>query len=339
MVDNHEVIIKNVVLHILDTNINTPVLSTKEIESDQDGFDFVEKLLHKMLGDDNLKNAHFLEGQNQVREICQSLNNQQMDFLSLSRELADRLYEIMTHQPDIPPADLICCQVLIDDTPFLGLLKLNYRTNYIHHVQYEGEANVNLLMKQKTVLPGENHKPEECVLINLSNFSIRLVEKEYEIDGDKEFYLSKMFLACSDQLSTAQKAKIISKVAQTLSKKYNNEDFDSVARLRKTVTDNMEETKSVAIQAVAREIFRDNPAAQREYVEEIQQAGIQEDEVQLSEKITQRKFRNHKIKTDTGIEINFPSTYYNNQDMIEFINNPNGTVSILIKNVGKISNK
>jgi hypothetical protein len=146
-----------------------------------------------------------------------------------------------------------------------------------------------------------------------------------------------MFLACSDQLSTAQKAKIISKVAQTLSKKYNNEDFDSVARLRKTVADNMEETKSVAIQTVAREIFRDNPAAQREYVEEIQQAGIQEDEIQLSEKITDRKFRNHKI--NTGIEINFPSTYYNNKEMIEFINNPNGTVSILIKNVGKISNK
>lgn len=72
---------------------------------------------------------------------------------------------------------------------------------------------------------------------------------------------------------------------------------------------------------------------------EIKQAGIEENEIQLSEKITERKFKSQKIKTDTGIEINFPSTYYNNKDMIEFINQPNGTVSIVIKNVGKISNK
>jgi hypothetical protein len=169
--------------------------------------------------------------------------------------------------------------------------------------------------------------------------SIRLVEKEYEIDGAKDFYLSKQVLACSEQLSTAQKAKIINKVAEKLGKKYNNEKFDSVARLHKTVAETMETNDTLEVESVAREIFHDDPQAQREYVEEIKQAGIPEKEIRLSEQITEKKFRSHKIKTDTGIEINFPSTYYNNKEMIEFVNNPNGTVSIIIKNVGKISNK
>jgi 37-kD nucleoid-associated bacterial protein len=337
--NNHEVIVKNIILHILDTNVGTPVLSTKEIDPEQEGFDFVENLIHKMLGDDNVKNVTFLATPNQVQELCERLQLDSKDFISVSQAMANLLFEIMTHQPSIPSADLICCQLLIDGKPFLGLLKLNYRTNFIHHIEYEGETNVNLLVRQKTVLPGEHQKPEEAVLIDLDDFSIRLVEKEYEIDGKKDYYISKQFLACSDQLSTAQKVKIISKVAEKLGKKYNNEKFDSVARLRKSVAETMEESKAVAVESVAREIFRDDPGAQREYVEEVKQAGIREDEIQLSEQITERKFKSHKIKTDTGIEINFPSTYYNNKEMIEFVNHPNGMVSIIIKNVGKISNK
>lgn len=337
--NNHEVIIQNIILHILDTNVGTAVLSNKEFEPEHEGFDFAESLIHKMLADDNVKNAHFLEAVNQVRELCESLQQDRSNFTVASQAIANMIYEVMTHQASIPAADLLCCQALIDGTPFLGLFKLNYRTNFIHHVEYQGDSNVNLLIKQKTVLPGENQKPEEAILINMDDLSIRLVEKEYEIDGAKDYYLSKQFLVCSDQLSTAQKAKIINKVAEKLGKKYNNEKFDSVARLRKTVVETMETGNTVAVESVAREIFQNDPAAQREYIEEIKQAGIQEREIQLSEQTLEKKFRNHKIKTDTGIEINFPSTYYNNKEMIEFVNHPNGTVSIIIKNVGKISNK
>jgi uncharacterized protein YoaH (UPF0181 family) len=337
--NSHEVIIQHIVLHILDPNAGMAVLSDREFEPEHEGFDFVANLAHKMLADDNVKNADFGEDPNQVRRLCVSLQQDRGAFLAVSLTMARMIYEIMTHHASIPAADLICFLALIDGTPFLGLFKLNYRTNYIHHVESRDDAHVNLLIQQKTVLPGEHQKPEEAVLINLEDLSIRLVEKEYDIDGAKDFYLSRQFLACSDQLSNLQKAKIMGKVAEKLGKKYHNEQFDSVARLRKTVAETMETGDAVEIESVAREIFRDDPQAQREYVAEVQQAGIAEKEIHLSEQIAERKFRNHKIKTDTGIEINFPSTYYNNKDMIEFVNQPNGTVSIIIKNVGKISNK
>lgn len=337
--DKHEVIVKNIVLHILDPGIGTPVLSCQEITPDGEGFDFVENLILKMLDDDNLKKTGFMDEPNKVKELCRNLQSGPGNLLVVSQELARELYEIMIHQPSIPPADLVCGYTRIDDKPYLGLLKLNYRTNYIHLVEYDGDLNVNRLIKQKTVLPAESQKPEEAVLISLEDFTVQLVEKEYEIDGRKEFYFSKMFLGCGDQLSTAQKATIISKVAEKLSKKYQHDDFESTVRLRKTVTEDMEENGSVAVESVARRIFHDNPAAQREYVAEVEQAGIVEKEIQLSEKITDRKFRNQKIKTDTGIEINFPAAYFNNQEMLEFVNHADGKISIVIKNVGKISNK
>ena len=49
-----------------------------------------------------------------------------------------------------------------------------------------------------------------------------------------------------------------------------------------------------------------------------------------------KKGRSQKIKTDTGIEITFPAEYAGNDDFIEFINQPDGTISIAVKNIGKI---
>ena len=49
--------------------------------------------------------------------------------------------------------------------------------------------------------------------------------------------------------------------------------------------------------------------------------------------------RQHKIKTDTGIEISFPVEYMKNRDFIEIVTNPDGTLRIELKNINKISNK
>ena len=43
--------------------------------------------------------------------------------------------------------------------------------------------------------------------------------------------------------------------------------------------------------------------------------------------------------TDTGIEIKIPMEQYNSTDSIEFITNPDGTISVLIKNIGKITSR
>ncbi|HEX2955074.1 MAG TPA: nucleoid-associated protein [Bacillota bacterium] len=338
--NEHQIFINHLILHILDTNVGAPVLSAKELEAGEEGFGFVEKIVEKLLADDNLKDASFVGEANPVRERCIGLMEGREDFVEVSRTMANMLYEIMSHYPSIPPADLVCCQTAIDGRPYLVLLKLNYKTGYIHFVQYDGDTQMNTIVKQKTVLPSESQRVDEGVLIDLEELRIRLVEKGYELDGEKGFYLSQKLLACRDQLSTAEKAKIISKAVETVGKKFGAEAFDTVARLRKTVVENIhDETATVDIEGVAKEIFSGQPAAQQEYIEEVRKAGVSETEVRLSEKIAERKFSNHKIKTDTGIEILFPATYFNNNEMIEFVNNPNGTISIVIKNVGKITNK
>jgi len=336
---SEDIKIQNAILHILDNSSNILVLSDKELEIDSDISDFLEKHIEKLLNDSNMKNARFTENTNAIRDICLHLADDLSFFMQASVETAQRLYDIMLKNVDIAPADLICCLFSHQGQLYYGILKLNYKTGFTHFVQQEDEGNVNTIIRYKTILPSESQKIDECAFICLDGLNIKLLEKAYEINGEKEFYLSKLFLSCYTDLSDNEKLKIIDKVTKKISKKFFDEDFDKIAKMKKAVSESLEETSTIEVNAMADEIFDDNPEIKNEYIEEMQKAGLSEKTISVPEKLAEKKYKTMKIKTDTGIEINFPPSYYNDNDKVEFINNSDGTISILIKNVSKITNK
>ena len=54
---------------------------------------------------------------------------------------------------------------------------------------------------------------------------------------------------------------------------------------------------------------------------------------------TIRKFQKQKLTTDTGIEITIPMEEYRTPDHVEFITNMDGTISVLIKNIGLLNSR
>jgi len=336
---DNSISIRKAILHILDTNIDIPVISQKELELDGEIYNFLEKHLQKLLNDHNLKSAEFIGEVNEIRNICDKLNQNTQYFYQASIEIANKLFMILVKNVDIPSADLICCIFDYCNQPYFGILKLNYKTGFTHFVLQEQEGNVNTIIRHRTMLPTESQKIDECAFINLDDLSVKLIEKAYEINGEKEFYLSKLFLNCSTQLSDIEKIKIIEKAAKKVNKQFFDEDFDKPAKLKKAVAESFEETGSIQVDTIIEKVFENNIEVQNECIEEIKKAGLVEKNIPVPEKLAERKFRIHKIKTDTGIEINFPSSYYNDKEKIDFINNPDGTISIVIKNVGKIVNR
>ena len=54
---------------------------------------------------------------------------------------------------------------------------------------------------------------------------------------------------------------------------------------------------------------------------------------------TIKKFQKQRLTTDTGIEITIPMEEYRNPDHVEFITNMDGTISVLIKNIGLLTSR
>ncbi len=327
------------VLHVLDANTGIPVISKGELEISGDLEYYLTKHIEKVLDDPNTKTAMFTGEDNCFRSLCQSLNQNEADFLPITEEIANRFFEIMKKNIDIPSADLVCCIIQIGSEKYLGVLKLNYKEGFTHWVNNVESGNINSIIRHQTLLPQDGQKLEECVLISLSDFSIRLVEKKFEINGEKEFYLSKYLLESSCELSDNEKLKILDKVTKNMNKKYFDEDFEKTIMLKKAVSESFEETSAIQIQQIADKVFEKDMDIKREYVEEITKAGISEKEITIPDKLVEKKFRTHKIKTDTGIVIDFPLEYADSNDKIEFVNNPDGSLSIIIKNISKITNR
>jgi hypothetical protein len=331
--------IKKAILHILDNNINISVLSDKELEIDGDVADFLGKHIERLLDDSSLKNAKFTGDTNTIRDVCRQIANDANYFLQASVYTAQRLFDIMSRNVDIAPADLICCLFDYCGQPYYGILKLNYKTGFTHYAQNAEEGNSNTIIRHKTILPSGSQKIDECAFICLDDLSIKVMEKAYEINGEKVLYLSKLFLLCSTDLSDNEKLKIIEKVTQKINRKFFDEDFDKAAKLKKVVSESIEETSTIEVASIIEEVFDNNLEIQNEYISEIQKAGLNEKTIAVPEKLAERKYKTLRIKTDTGVEINFPPSYYDNKDKMEFINNSDGTISIVIKNVGRITNK
>lgn len=336
---DHTIEIKRAVLHVLDTNAGIPVLSKAELEVSEDLAWYFGRHMDKVLDDPNTKNAVFAGDENGILLLSKLINDNEDDFLPITSDMAGRLFALMQKNVGIPSADLVCCLSVIDEVKHLALLKLNYKEGFTHWVHNAEEGHFNTIIRHQTLLPQEGQKLEECILISLSDFSVRLLEKQAEINGEKDFYLSNHFLQCSCDLSDNAKLKILDKVSKTINKKYFEEDFEKTIKLKKAVSESIEDNAAIQIDRIADKVFETNLDIRREYVEEIAKAGLVEKEISIPDRLIERKFKSHKIKTDTGIEIDFPLEYADDRDKIEFINNPDGTLSIVIKNIARITNR
>ena len=77
---------------------------------------------------------------------------------------------------------------------------------------------------------------------------------------------------------------------------------------------------------------------QADFDNAIKEAGFTEP-VKMDQEATIKKMCKHKLKTDTGIELTIPSEYFDNTEYMEFHNNEDGTLSIMLKHIGNIVNR
>lgn len=334
MLNDFDIKIRHIILHILDTDIQLPILSDIEHPLENDAIEFVGLHIAKILSDENLKTASFGEGESKVKDVCERLKGDEEGFPAYTSEIANALYDIMLQNVSIPPADLVCTLFDIDGIRHFGILKFNYRVSYIHFVSADESLKFNSIIKQKTALPYENQKVDECILINLESMEMRIMEKKYELDGIMDYYLSTRFLDVMCELSKKEKATIFKKATESFSKKKLKDEPKSAENLARVIAESIDKNEVIDIGHVAESVFPNRPQMREEFKDHMENKGFTEEPIEIDRGTAEKVFRKRRIKTDEGIEISLPYDF--TADKMEFINNPDGTVSIVIKNINII---
>ncbi|MCR5000774.1 MAG: nucleoid-associated protein [Lachnospiraceae bacterium] len=334
-----EIIITDAIVHILETSVGMPILSEYLLERHEELNDLLRAHIYKVATGDDLKTCVFNdEEESEMYRLVKDFRED--DLIGFSKEAAVRLYDIMCHNPDIPSADFCVVTFKCEGRSFLALLKMNYKDSFVHMTQNADDgSNYNAIIMQHATLPASGSKLTEAVIIDLEDFTIRITEKKYEVNGVNTNYLSELYLKCYAKMSQRTRMKIVEKALDQINNKYFEDNIEKQLETKAVIENQIREEGAVIPSVIGEKLYDEYPEVKEEFEGKLEKYNMVREEVRPQNEVTVRKYHKQYLKTDTGIEINIPMDEYNNNDSVEFITNPDGTISIMIKNISRLMSK
>ena len=339
--NKEDIRIRNVIVHIMDPTIGMPVLSDTELEYGSEIAEFLKEHIVKISSGDDAKECRFYKEESEIYRMLNSYSDE--DFVAVSKEIAGLLYDIMSGNIDIPPADLMVVRFREGEEEYLALLKMNYKAFYTHRTMAagDGEGNSNEIIRHKSILPSESQRLTEAAVIRLNDLALQVIERKYEVNGEKTNYFSFLFLKCSAHMSHKSKLAIVSRAVESVQKEGfdETERFEKQMRAKSIIQEEMEEKGGFVVEELAEKIFEQEPELKVAFQDKMEKYDMVKEEIQPRSDNTVRKYQSQHLYTDTGIEIKIPMEQYKNPQSVEFITNPDGTISVLIKNIEHLEAK
>ncbi len=325
-----DVVIQQAILHVLDTTQDAPVLSGDVMELTAEKTAYLQTHLEKLLASDEIRVCRLMPESAFKNEL-----EHNKDFVDLSCRIAGVMFDYMHAHVTIPGADLAVVDFTRDGAPWLGILKLNYKNGYTHCTQQaDGGAPVNSLIQQRTCLPAQSSKVEEAALVDLTDGSMRLLEKKYDIDGRKEFYLSNVVFQCTQALPEKKKLEAIREAAVQAVQEAYEDEMHAEAQVSMLIA-NQALDNQVTVERVRQQLEEEYPLAAVPFDDYIEKSEALPDP---AEPVTVtpariRRMESRSIRTASGIEVKIPTEILSSESDVEFLRDADGTVSLLIRNV------
>lgn len=332
------IIINSAILHILDFNSNVTVFSEEELDIQNNSIElFLSKHLERSFKDSSLKTGRFLEESKFEKKIRDYLNSD-IDFISFSRFISDLIYNSLSQTDMMDPLDLIVCDIDVENQRQIAILLCTNKVGYTHQVINDNGIVKNEIINHYAILPSLTQKLDGYAFIDGKELNIKFLDRNRNINGQEVYILPEIVLECDYTISQREVIKLVKDVAIMVAENHNESSAIAISKAKNYIAENIEESEDLEPMELGKKVFSSSKLMQDEFIREAKEAGIPEI-VKMDKEFAIRTGKNHKIKTDTGIEVSFPADYFKNTDYIEFINNPDGTISIQLRNIGKITNK
>lgn len=330
--------INKAILHIFDFRSDVCVLSEKELDiSDEIVCSFLEKHIERSFSDANQKHGKFLQNSIFKNLMCR-YDQRNISFIDFSTVIANMLYEQILKSDIVESTDFVFVDFTIESTQYIALLLLKNKTAFTHQAVNDADGIHNEIIKYYAILPNVSQKIDYFAIINRKDFSIGFIDRKRLIDGKDTFVLPDVILQCNSIISSTEALKVVNQITTNIAEKYGVNSAIAISKAKNYLFENAEISSTFSPLELGKEVFADSEAMQSEFERDIKEVELPSN-ISLAKSVAVRTSKTHKIRTDTGIEIIFPADYFENHDFIKFVNNPDGTISIELKNIGKIINR
>lgn len=331
-----EYFVNTAVLHVFDYASDMTVLSKRSMNLEDTVIEsYVNKQVAKIMKDIGSKKGFFLEESSFLKQL-EEYSHKVCNFIDFSLHIAHSLEECIRNS-STGAYDVLFVDYLYEDVPYVALMILDNQMAYSHLTKADGDSVENTIIQQRSVLPNPTKKIRCYAYINRVNNEIHFSDT-LDWNVDDENILQEKVLCCTCEKSKQEILTEVDEVVKEVAVKADTNPTLLLSKYKNYMKESIAEEMPVTTEDLAANVFNESEEMQNAFISTSLEHELPK-EVEMPKQYAQRKLKNQKIKTDTGIELTFPTEYSENSHFIEFVNKPDGTISIEIKNVGKITNK
>ncbi len=347
--------VSQAILHVFDFESGAKHYSEAPLDLDnRPTKSYVQRRLRKIVGNPESNHGEFAEDSGFAGELEHYLMGG-AEFQGFSIQIAEWFWEELRRAEELEQVDLLVADFVDTDVAevnggstdaevdaafdgpagkrFFAVVLLPRKQSFVHEIGVSNE-----ILRMDTALPNPTAKIDTYVLVDCDSFAIDFHDKERAIGGETIQVLPDKFLQCTAAASTQQVFSEVSVIVQDVAEEYGLTPAVEVGRAKAAVAQQADRDEVVQPAEIGRVVFEDRPDVQQVFEERVREAKLPE-EAPVRRGVANRLAKNHKIKTDTGIEITFPSDLADKPGYLDFATGADGTITISIGNVAHIENK
>jgi len=320
--------IKRIVIHQFTPNDTELILSDQLLTITPRIDEYFRKKLSKVFSDE-AKRGTFSEDNVFLSYLSD-------DLMESSLKIAQLWKEEFVISDNQKTNDLVFIQFDKDGVEHFAFLRVALRENFTH-ISSDSESPIKVTQNN---FPSAAQTPDEALVINRSNCNYYLIEKRIKHNGSFANYFSENLLQVQPEQSVKKSIKMVEQTAQKIAENFQQDDFAFQSKMKAAIYKNLEEEQELSPEKLADQLFDNNLTARLTFVDELKESipePIQVSDIDHSRQT--KKLENQKLSLSNGIQLIVPNNVYEDAESVEFIQNPNGTYSILIKNIEDIQNK
>ena len=338
-------IIARAAIYIYDGSPIAPIFPAKAGKPTDDAGEYLSSVAEKLMGSDTSRTTYVAEGSAQeelLRQFTYKPFGEAASALIASIDESLQALEIVREGYDI-----VIFTFDKDNEPHLCVAQLPYRRAVVHQVENGEEGLSTMLLSHGTVLPLSGSKAYSGFVVNLSTGDIRLRDTAVLTNaGNRQLFGECLFMMAPTR-TTKEAVKVVTEAIAQAAPEIPEQELDAQAErfaqelrpaVKRAMAASIEEKGVIDVQSVAEEVFRSDP--EREAMIEQVARQLQEESLEpvipVENKRVVAQLQKVKIKTDNGISISLPRTLADDENSFAVINNPDGTISIVINKVQEL---
>ena len=174
---------------------------------------------------------------------------------------------------------------------------------FMHSIEHPSGGAFNEIVRHDATLPNPSGKVNTYALVDCATMAVDFSDKARTIAGAEVWIMPNMLLQCTREPSSREVIEDVERIVEQVAEEHGANPVRAVSRAKACVAHSVPE------------------------------------EVHVRRAAARRLTKTHRIRTDTGIDIAFPSEYSSGNDYIAFDREEDGSLTITIRNVKHIENR